>query len=129
MGCFQVSEFSTTKQGRDLKSIARKSYAVRRKWNATPAGRVMADITWDILLFLYAYGDEDLGLSKGVLVEEMAKPNAAIERYLNLLTQQGLLVPHVDRLGCDAKTLTLTDVAQTYMEAALAAARGEFDTV
>ncbi len=89
----------------------------------------MADITWDILLFLYAYGDEDLGLSKGVLVEEMAKPNAAIERYLNLLTQQGLLVPHVDRLGCDAKTLTLTDVAQTYMEAALAAARGEFDTV
>ena len=89
----------------------------------------MADATWDILLFLYAYGDEEAGLSKGVLVDELAKPNAAIDRYLNLLTQQGMLVPHGDRLGCDAKTLTLTDIAQTYMESALAAARGEFDAV
>ncbi len=89
----------------------------------------MADATWDILLFLYAYGDEEAGLSKGVLVDELAKPNAAIDRYLNLLTQQGMLVPHEDRLGCDAKTLTLTDIAQTYMESALAAARGEFDAV
>lgn len=89
----------------------------------------MADVAWDILLFLYAYGDEEVGLSKGVLVEELAKPNTTVDRYLNLMTQQGLLVPHAERLGCDAKTLTLTDVAKTYMETALTAARGEFDVV
>lgn len=89
----------------------------------------MADVSWDILLFLYAYGDEKAGLSKGVLVEELAKPNTTIDRYVNLMTQQGLLVPHVERLGSDAKALTLTDVAKTYMDTALTASRSEFDAV
>jgi len=84
-----------------LRELARRTMSERAKRREYLPSAAFDEVAWDFLLLLYAAGSE---LSTGVLTELVGTSDAAAQRWISFLADEGVAT----RTGADSVDLTVT---------------------
>lgn len=116
---FEALDASKSNDNPDLVVLAQKMYRARRERDQIFAPELFCNPAWDILLAAYSLPADEDKMTIGMLMHASARPKTTAWRWIERLTEAGLLEAHENKHDRRSSIIALTSAGRNKVGAYL----------